>query len=192
VKVFGKNGQVFFSEEVEVLSGVPQGTILGSTLFNNYINDAPTRVKNKVNLYADDSKLIGPVDTPNKRASMQNDLWVLSQWATLWRLEFNVNKCRAIHFGKKNKKCPYHILGMDETKQTIISSEAETDLGVIVDNELKLTLQTQTAVAKALRTLGIIKRTITSRSPMVMTNYIRHWLGLIGCLTCVFLVPQQR
>ena len=93
VKIFGKNGQVFFSEEVEALSGVPQGTILGPTLFIIYINDAPTTVKNKISLYADDSKLIGPVDTPDKRASIQNDLWVLSQWATLCRLEFNVNKC---------------------------------------------------------------------------------------------------
>ena len=63
------------------------------SLFNIYINDAPTTVKNKISLYADDSKLIGPVDTLDKRAYMQNDLWVISHWATLWRLEFNVNKC---------------------------------------------------------------------------------------------------
>ena len=90
MKIFEKNGQVFFPEDMEVLSGVPQGTILEPKI---YINDAPTTVKNKISLYADDSKLIGPVNTTNRRASMQNDLWVLSQWATLWRLEFNVNKC---------------------------------------------------------------------------------------------------
>ena len=49
----------FFSEEVEVLSKVPQGSILGPTLFNIYINDTPTTVKNKISLYADDPKLIG-------------------------------------------------------------------------------------------------------------------------------------
>ena len=118
------------------------------TIFNIYINDAPTTVKNKISLYADDSKLIGPVNISNKRASMQNDLWVLSHRATLWRLEFNVNKCQTIHFGKKNEKCPYHMLGMDSLRQTIILSEVERDLGVIVDKELKFTIYTQTAVAK--------------------------------------------
>ena len=85
-------------------------------------------------------------------------------------LEFNVNKCQTIHFGKKNDKCPYHMLGMDGLRHTIISSEAERDLGVIVDKELKFTVNTQATVDKALQTLGIIKRTITSRSPMVMTK----------------------
>ena len=94
--------------------------------------------KNKIGLYADDSKPIGPENTPNKRASMQNALWVLSNSATLRRLEFNVNKCQTIHFGKKNEKCPYHMLGMDGSRQTIILSEVERDLGVIVEKRIKI------------------------------------------------------
>jgi hypothetical protein len=101
---------------------VPKGTFLRPTLFNIYINNTQTTVKNKISLYADDSKLIGPVDAPNKSAfiyhSMQNDPSVLSQWATLWRLEFNVNKCQTIHFGKKNEKCPYYMLWMDRSRQS--------------------------------------------------------------------------
>ena len=62
------------------------------------------------------------------------------------------------------------MLGLDGSRQTIISYKAERDLGIIVDKELKFTMQTQTAVAKALQTLGIIKRTITNRSPMVMSK----------------------
>ena len=71
---------------------------------------------------------------------------------------------------RKNEKYPYHTLGMDGPRQTIISSEVERNLGVIVDKELKFTMHTQIAIAKALQTLGIIKRTITSRSPMAMTK----------------------
>ena len=59
---------------------------------------------------------------------------------------------------------------MDRSRQSITLSEAGRDLGAIVDKELKFSIHTQTVVAKALQTLGIIKRTITNRSPMVMTK----------------------
>ena len=59
---------------------------------------------------------------------------------------------------------------MDGSKQTIILCEVERELGFIVNKELKFTMHTQTAVAKAFLTLGIIKSTVTSRSPMVMTK----------------------
>ena len=84
------------------------------------------------------------------------------------------------------------MLGMDGSRQTIISSEVERDVGAIVNKELKFTMHTQTAVAKALQTLGIIKRTIPSRSPMVMTNYIRHLSGLIWSLAYMLLASSTK
>ena len=45
----GKN-----SHSTQVLSGVPQGTVLAPLLFLLYINDLPACVSSKVKLYADD------------------------------------------------------------------------------------------------------------------------------------------
>ena len=62
------------------------------------------------------------------------------------------------------------MIEIDISRQTITLSEAGRDLGAIVDKKLKFSIHTQTVVAKALQTLGIIKRTISSRSPMTMTK----------------------
>ena len=176
VRVFGDGGSIFFSESADVESGVPQGTVLGPTLFNIYINDASSIIKNKICLYADDSKIIGPIYDPQSTKDIQADLDALSTWAKTWRLEFNIQKCKVIHFGANNPLSQYFMESNCGFKQPLTTSHCEKDLGVLVDNKLKFNLHTQSAVAKANQTLGIIKRTFCSRSPAVITKLLK---GLI-------------
>ena len=61
VRIFTSHGMLIYSNSLLVKSGVLQGTILGPTLFNTFINDAPSVVHNYLTLYADDSKLIGGI-----------------------------------------------------------------------------------------------------------------------------------
>ena len=78
------------SESKPVLSGVPQGSVLGPLLFLLYINDRPTCVKTIVKLFADDLKMIvGPYNFANT----QVDLDALNLWESKWLLKFNLDKC---------------------------------------------------------------------------------------------------
>ena len=72
-RVFDEGGTAFYSEIAEVLSVVPQGTVFKSTLFNIYIKDTPKSVTNKLSLYADNSKFIGPIDTQHGIVSIISD-----------------------------------------------------------------------------------------------------------------------
>ena len=61
------------SDWKEVLSGVPQGSVLRSLLFLLYINDFPV-VGNNMKLYADDSKIVAILYTLKERIGLQKDL----------------------------------------------------------------------------------------------------------------------
>ena len=125
--VYSDNGDPIFSEPAPVISGVPQGSILGPTLFSIYINDCEDVLQNPTTLYADDSKLIGIAD-----GTLQNDLNSLSLWASTWMMEFNPSKCKVIHMGLHNNQISYFMLDKSGTRIQVEAVESERDLGVIV------------------------------------------------------------
>jgi len=67
------------SSSSEVLSGVPQGTVLAPLLFTCYMNDIPSTVKSKIRLYADDILLYRTIHTDEDRLALQEDLNALIQ-----------------------------------------------------------------------------------------------------------------
>ena len=72
-------------------SGIPQGSVLGPTLFVVFINDIPKAVKNCCKIFADDAKLYRPILTEEDASSLQKDIDSLVHWSAIWQLPFNVD-----------------------------------------------------------------------------------------------------
>jgi ribonucleases P/MRP protein subunit RPP40 len=90
-----------------VTSSVPQGSVLGPLLFTIFIKDLPDKIKNECRLYADDSKLIGVIEKEEDAIEIQKDIDSMQNWAKTWQMSFNYDKCKVMHFGKKNREQTY-------------------------------------------------------------------------------------
>ena len=153
------------SEWEDVLSGVPQGSILGPLLFIIYINDIDMEITNCILKFADDTKVYGKVGTRQGVEYLKKDLETLCRWADKWQMSFNVDKCKVMHIGRGNEKVQYE---MDAVK--LVETEEEKDLGVIISKSFKVSRQCAEAAKKGNQMLGLIKRTITTRKKKVMLS----------------------
>ena len=90
----------------EVLSGVPQGSVLGPTLFLIYINDIDRAVNvtgSVLAKFANDTMWAMVVDNLDDRKVFQEGLDKLIAWSEEWQMLFNVDKCKVILAGAKSQ-----------------------------------------------------------------------------------------
>ncbi len=145
------------SNEEAVASGVPQGSVLGVILFLIFINDLPDVVDVSVRIFADDTKVFQAVHDEGYQRKLQESLTKLEQWAKTWNMRFHQEKCKVMHIGKEVEEFSYTMTGNGQPI-TLDYTDEEMDLGVIVDDSLSSEQHCETAVNKANRMLGLIRR----------------------------------
>ena len=145
-----------FSNWDKVISGIPQGSILGPLLFIIYINDLVGACNSGSNiyLYADDAKLFKYISRTEDTHILQSDIDKLNDWIEKWLLKLNIAKCKIVSFGRNiDVDGHYNIRGVEIDRVNSIK-----DLGVTFDTKLKFDDHIQEKINKATSILGIIKR----------------------------------
>ena len=153
------------SEWTDVLSGVPQGSVLGPLLFIVFINDIDGVIDmyTMISKFADDTKLFRIVNSDADRAALQADIDKLFKWSCEWNMLFNSSKCSVIHFGRQNAHYHYTMDGYAPAGAVLDNVSEEKDLGVMIHQSLKPSLQCAVAVKKANQILGQMARAFTYR-----------------------------
>ena len=147
------------SELLNVLSGVPQGTVLGPILFLIYVNDMPQAVDKEViiKLFADDSKVYKVIESIKDCLCLQRALINLLVWSTLWQLKLNIDKCLVLHLGRAN---PMFVYTINATK--LLAPDYVVDLGITLSRNLTFHEHVNKILADCYRKLYIIKNVFLS------------------------------
>jgi len=88
-----------FSKWITVLSGIPQGSVLGPLLFLTFVNELPEWITSSMLMFADDTKIWTKIDKVDDNYTLQADLDKLVRWSEIWLLKYNVEKCKVMHIG---------------------------------------------------------------------------------------------
>jgi hypothetical protein len=150
----------------DVLSGVPQGSVLGPLLFLIFINDLPKGLINVCRLYADDNKIIAPISSQSD-SKVFHDINLLDEWSVKWKLGLNFEKCKIMHFGSNNKEYPYFMKNNNELMK-IEKSTLEKDIGVYISSDLKWAKQVKYAAGKANSMLSLLNNTFKYKDKVLM------------------------
>jgi hypothetical protein len=175
----------------DVLSGVPQGSVLGPLLFLIFINDLPNGLTVMCKLFADDSKLMHVIRNPKDREELQKNINKILEWTADWKLDLNLSKCKVMHLGsKKIHQDHSYSFEIGEYSYVLENTENERDLGILMQNNLKWDSQINNVVTKANVVLGKLKNAFknwdTKTFKILYNTYVRPILEYGSSAWCPY------
>jgi len=96
-----------------MLSGIPQGSILGPLLYTIYTADIPQSNTTILSTFADDTAVFTTHPDPTLASANLQDLRTTENWTRKWRLKINETKSSHITFTLRRGHCPPSVHSPD-------------------------------------------------------------------------------
>ena len=149
------------SNPLNVVSGVPQGSVLGPLLFHLHTSELFSILQNKLIGYADDSTLMAVVPSPGVRVpvavSLIRDHGRVSEWYDLWGMKLNANKTKTMIVSRSRTM---HLQSPPLTIGGTVLKESDylVILGVTFDSEMTFEKHLHSVSRTASQRLGILRK----------------------------------
>ena len=150
-----------------VLSGVPQGSVIGPILFHIYINDLPEKIQSTVMLFADGTITYMTMSGASDAASLQEDLDHLAAWENKWKMQFHPQTCSVLRLTRKNSP----LIHQHQLHGHILQTETDSKyLGVTVNNKLNWNNHIDNVYSKANRSFVFLRRNFKISQTHIKAN----------------------
>ena len=145
----------------DVISGVPQGSVLGPVLFILYTSDMWAGLENQLVAYADDATLISVIPSPDQRQmfsdSVNRDLARINNWCTLWGMKLNPNKTQSMIVSRSRTLYPNHP---DLLINGVVLSTCDSFkiLGVLFDSKFTFERHVRAVSSSVAQKIGLLRK----------------------------------
>lgn len=165
------------SYQASVISGVPQGSVLGPLLFLIYLNDLHFNSPVHCRFFADDCIAYLRIQTPSDQLVLNDFLALINDWGALWHMKLNISKCTQMTVTRK-KNPLVHTYKINKAAPKAVTEIK--NLGIHITSTLNWSNHTKHIVSKASRKLWLLKRRLqhcTSETKLLAyTSLIRPLL----------------
>ena len=161
-----------------VVSGVPQGSVLGPMLFHLFINDLPDKIASNSRLFADDCIVYRQIQGISDCGALQEDLNMLDEWETKWGMAIHPQKCSVLSITRSRNPIRFNY----QLKGHILELQDSTKYpGVDLQSSLSWKKHIDRISKKANSMLGQFGLCLVSRRPLGKLSSFYSFYALFLC-----------